>query len=111
MIDYLVITPDGDIEKRNGILDEGTLTEAVGGSPIEALPEPLDLPVIVLAYEHAKAEGMNANWLATSLIRQRIHPDDFIAGTVVVAGEPDEEGDLTTITAETEVLIRSKVER
>jgi hypothetical protein len=111
MIDYLIISPDGDIERRNGILDMGTIQEVVGGDTIEELPEPLDLPVIVLAYENAKAEGMNANWLATSLIRQRIHPDDFIAGTVVVAGSPDDEGDLTSIDAETEVLIRSKAER
>ena len=107
---YLTIDPEGVIERREGELTQQEVTDVLGG-PFEALPQPHEIPVTVLAAENAKHEGQNANWLATRIIRNRIRPEDFVAGTVIVTGHPTGDGDLTSISDEAEASIRALNDR
>jgi hypothetical protein len=104
----MLITPDGRMT-----IESGNLTvkkaQAILGGDFEVLPVPADLDITMLAYTDAKRDGQNANWGATAVIRGRLRPDDFVAGTVIVTGGPDKAGDLTSLSVKAEEAIRRKV--
>lgn len=93
---YLVIGTEGQPVHGTGDLSMEALQTLVGGD-FEALPSPSGIRATVLAGMNAKHEGRPANHTATRLIRDRLRADDFVAGTVVVVGPIDGEGDITDL--------------
>jgi hypothetical protein len=108
-IAYLVIEPGGAIKQTFAPLDTPTVQGIVGGS-FETL-HPRGIEATVFLAEDGKQRGFNPNWVATSLLRSRLRPEDFVVGTVVVAGLPDAEGDIQSITVKSEEAIRRLAER
>lgn len=93
---YLVIAPAGDPMPGTGALSMEAIQTLVGGE-FEALPSPTGIQATVLAGTNAKTEGRPVNHGATRLLRDRLRPEDFVAGTVVVAGPITSDGDLTDL--------------
>lgn len=104
-IHYLVINPNGDVNAADGPLTTGDAQDIVEGD-IEILPEPRDVNVVLIANEEGKRQGLDANWAATRLIRSSLRSTDFVAGNVIVAGQPTGAGDLTSVTPEQEASVR-----
>ena len=102
---YLVIEPKGTITAHEAILNTGDAQDIVGGD-IEILPEPADVEAVLICNEEGKRQGLEPNWLATRLIRHAIRTTDFVTGNVIVAGLPDGEGNLTSLTPEQEQRVR-----
>lgn len=109
-ITYLVIEPKGPVSRIEGVLDLPTVQRIVGGD-FEPLPQPRGVDAIVLAQQDGKSKGLEPNWSATSIEHSRLRPDDFVVGTVIVAGPPNEDGDLTSLSADAEAAIRKLAER
>ena len=103
---YLVIAPDGTITEGSSPLNVGDAQDVVGGD-IDILPEPRDVPVILVANAEGKQQGLDANWKATALIRHQLRSTDFVVGNVLVAGLPDREGNLTSVTDEQVEQVRN----
>jgi hypothetical protein len=85
------------------------LQTLVGGD-YEVLPSPDGIRATVLASQTAKQEGRPANHPATRLLRSRLRPDDFVAGTVVVAGPITPEGALSDIDEPTEQAVADRMQ-
>lgn len=105
VVHYVVIAPDGSITAHDTQLTTGDAQDIVGGD-IEILPEPADIKAILICNENGKRQGLEANWVATRLIRHAIRTTDFVTGNVIVAGLPNSGGDLTDLQAEDEVRLR-----
>lgn len=105
---YLVIEPDGTITAHDGSLNTGDAQDIVEG-PIDILPEPRDVEVILIANEEGKRQGLDVNWAATRLIKSRLRTTDFVVGRVIVAGPPDGNGNLTPVTDEVEQEVRDLI--
>jgi hypothetical protein len=90
---YAVIQWTGLIEiyEVDKINYEDIKKELAGGY-LEAIF--LDHAVMYLD-EDGKSKGLTYNPYASGLVRDRIKPDDYIAGTVVLVGPPDDEGEET----------------
>jgi len=109
-ITYLVIDVDGLIVKDVGPLGTEEAASLLGGAP-SPMPRPTDLDVIVLSNVDARRQGLNPNWLATSIVKNRLRPDDFVVGRVIVTGGPNEDGDLTSISPEAEEAVRRMADK
>ena len=105
VVHYVVIAPSGEITSHDDALNTGDAIDIVGGD-IEILPEPADIKAILICNENGKREGLEANWVATRLIRHAIRTTDFVTGNVIVAGLPNGHGDLTDLLADDEVALR-----
>lgn len=105
VVKYLVIEPSGEITFHEGALGTADAQDIVGGD-IDILPEPRDVNVILIANAEGKQQGLEANWKATALIRNKLRSTDFVVGNVIVAGLPDGAGNLTPITKEQEQHVR-----
>jgi Domain of unknown function (DUF3846) len=108
IVKYLVIGPDGNAVRGEGDLSMDALQTLVGGD-FEALPTPTGIPVTVLAAGEAKRLGRPANHAATRLMRSRLRPDDFVAGTVVVTGPLTDKGELTDIADDSVRLVGERI--
>jgi len=97
---YLIVNPGGTTVQGEGVLDADVLHSLVGGD-FEVMPTPDGLKVTVLASTDAKRLGQPANHAATRLLKTRLRPDDFVAGTIVVVGPINEEGDVTDLDDDT----------
>jgi hypothetical protein len=104
-IAYLVITPDGKVQQVFGPLGVKDMQMLLGGD-FDILPKPTNLDITVFARADAKRVGLNPNWLATSLVKNRLRPDDFVAGPVVISGLPDNAGEPTGVSVTVEEAIR-----
>lgn len=96
-IHFYVIKPDGILTDVNDMLTDDMLRRLVGGD-FEVI-HPQDRELVMFTNENGKELGLNPNWLATSLVRTRLRPGDFVVGTVVVTGKPDEDGDVRSLSA------------
>lgn len=100
----LAIHPDGTLTELPD-LELETFQEAVGGYiQMIALPGAYGF-----CWEEAKIRGNPPppNHIATRLLHEAGGaPDDYIAGTFVVAGRADDEGDQLPITPEWEAFLR-----
>jgi hypothetical protein len=107
---YLIVSPDGNVVHGQGALDMAALQTLVGGD-FEVLPSPDGIAATVLAGTESKAQGAPANHPATRLIRNRIRPEDFVAGVIVVTGPIAEDGSLTEIDEPTERLVLDRIRK
>lgn len=109
-MEYLLIKADGTVSVLDGTLDEATVGEALGGA-FEALPQPTNLAVTMLANPYAKSQGLDANWKATQLMRSRLRADEFIAGPVLIAGEANGDGAVTSLAVAIRQDIMQRLEK
>lgn len=107
-IAYLVIEPHGDIKQVWGPLDDGG-AQAILGGPVSPLPRPTNIDLVVLGVEGIA--GLDPNWPATSIIRNRLRPDSFVTGPVIVVGPPDESGAYTSLSVKAEEAVRRLVQK
>lgn len=105
VVHYVVIDPKGEITAHDSPLTTGDAQDIVGGD-IDILPEPADIKAILICNEDGKRQGLEANWLATRLIRHAIRTTDFVTGNVIVAGVPDGHGNLTDLLDADETALR-----
>jgi hypothetical protein len=97
-IKYIEIKPGEEPVLMNEPLSYERLCEVVG-YPVEA-KNILRGQAVVYMCEDGKRLALPYNPLATSLVRGLIHADDFITGTVVVAGPADERGQDSSVSDE-----------
>lgn len=95
-ITYATITPKGVLTFKHASLDVGAVQDEVGGD-FEVLPSPREQALTLLANTDGKNVGLEANWPVTVLIRRDLNPNDFVTGTVFVAGPSTPDGDLTSL--------------
>lgn len=94
----LVIPAEGEIEVRD-VDGLAAIQELVGGF-IEGVQFER-IPGVGFINEEGKLHGLPPNFLATLLCGAKIFPSDYIAGTLVVFGGYDAEGNETAVTDET----------
>lgn len=92
---FVIIDPSGQHALHEEPLTDDYLHGVVGGDfePIQ----PTDHEMTIFVNTEGKRLGLQHNALATSLARSRLRPSDFVVGTVLVTGIPDEEGDVQSL--------------
>ena len=103
-IRYVVIHADGTIEVEVAEVTNDLVHDTLGGD-FEAI-QPTDVDVTLLVATEGKRMGLPYNKLATKVARSRLRPSDFVVGGSIVAGPPDEEGELRGISDEALAAIR-----
>jgi Domain of unknown function (DUF3846) len=98
-ITYMVVRPDGSFDMADGPLGVEDAQRILDGD-FEAMPQPDDLPITILAATEGKTRGDEANWAVTRLIHSHLRPGDFVAGKAIITGGPDKDGNLTTLTTQ-----------
>ena len=103
---YLIVEPDGILTAFDGPLEDDELRGIVGGY-LEMLPNPGVPGIAILGNEDAKRLELRPNKVMTRWLRDVIHPSDYIAGTVVIVGGADADGEMTSVLPAAERVIRA----
>lgn len=110
---YYTVTPEGRWSEHEGVPDLDALTAAVGGY-VEAVGMTREGDDAILwLNEEGKLEGLPRNESATLIAHsfEAIQTADYIAGSAVFTGAPDENGDTTSLPESWVTYIRGREER
>lgn len=107
---WVTVAPDGTFEVRYEKPDLERLQQAVSGY-IEALPSPMPDTAIMVNDSHNREDGtpLAMNPKATGWLKDVLWPGQRIVGTLVIAGAPTEDGELTALTDEQVMSLREKL--
>jgi|SRR5699024_6880298 len=94
----VIIPTEGDITTTTLPDDTSERLDALQHL-VEGYIEPVDIneDLSIFVNEEGKLEGLPYNPRATDLFDGNLMPGDYIAGTAVLIGQPDDNGDATSV--------------
>lgn len=111
---YVVIKANGGVERHDAkSITRGVLLSHIG-QDVESLPVPDGWEASVIAPEKKMGpdgQRLRRNDKATHLLQDVLWPGDNVVGDVLIAGPADDEGEFTSLPAETMDLIFSALTR